>query len=120
MWGSRYGSPTTSHRVGNQEVAGSSPASSIKSCRFPRGVLALYFKALRTALERHGGFVEKYIGDAVMAVFGLTVILEDDALRAVRAAAEARVALRRLGDELETDFGIRLAARIGVNTRFNM
>ena len=55
-----------------------------------------------------------------MAVFGLTVILEDDALRAVRAAAEARVALRRLGDELETDFGIRLAARIGVNTRFNM
>ena len=62
------------------------------------------------------GIVEKYIGDAVMAVFGVPVLHEDDALRAVRAAVEMREALNVLNDELERSWGIRLAARIGVNT----
>ena len=58
-----------------------------------RRVLARYFSTVRTVIERHGGSVEKFIGDAVMAVFGVPVLHEDDALRAVRAAAGLREAL---------------------------
>ena len=81
-----------------------------------RRVLARYFEAMRAALERHGGSVEKFIGDAVMAVFGIPRLHEDDALRAVRAAADMRAALDDLNHELERDHGVRLACRIGVNT----
>ena len=81
-----------------------------------RKVLARYFEAMRAALERHGGSVEKFIGDAVMAVFGIPQLHEDDALRAVRAAADMRAALDDLNHELERDHGVRLACRIGVNT----
>jgi class 3 adenylate cyclase/tetratricopeptide (TPR) repeat protein len=71
-----------------------------------RGLLARYFERMKAIVERHEGTVEKFIGDAVMAVFGVPVAHEDDALRAVRAAAEMRNALPELGIE----------ARIGVNT----
>jgi len=53
-----------------------------------RARMRRYFEDLRVILERHGGTVEKFVGDAVMAVFGIPVSHEDDALRAVRAAAE--------------------------------
>jgi class 3 adenylate cyclase len=56
-----------------------------------RRVMEQYFAEARQALERHGGTVEKFIGDAVMAVFGVPIAHEDDALQAVRAAAEMRV-----------------------------
>ena len=65
-----------------------------------RRVMARYFEEMRAALERHGGTVEKFIGDAVMAVFGIPMVHEDDALRAVRAAAEMRTALADLNTEL--------------------
>src|SRR4051794_7868013 len=81
-----------------------------------REVMSRYFDAMRTEIERHGGLVEKYIGDAVMAVFGLPTLHEDDALRAVRAAHGMRRALERFNDELETSIGIRLANRTGVHT----
>jgi class 3 adenylate cyclase/tetratricopeptide (TPR) repeat protein len=81
-----------------------------------RRVMSRYFAEMRAALERHGGTVEKFIGDAVMAVFGVPAIHEDDALRAVRAAAEMREALKALNKEVERDHGVSLAARIGVNT----
>ena len=81
-----------------------------------RKVMARYFDAMRAALERHGGSVEKFIGDAVMAVFGIPQLHEDDALRAVRAAVDMRAALEGLNHELERDHGVRLACRIGVNT----
>jgi class 3 adenylate cyclase/tetratricopeptide (TPR) repeat protein len=81
-----------------------------------RRVMSRYFAEMRVALERHGGTVEKFIGDAVMAVFGVPAIHEDDALRAVRAAVEMREALEALNKELERDHGVSLAARIGVNT----
>jgi len=81
-----------------------------------RRVMARYFDAMREALERHGGTVEKFIGDAVMAVFGIPLIHEDDALRAVRAAADMREAVARLSQELERDHGIIFSCRIGVNT----
>ncbi|HEU4864673.1 MAG TPA: adenylate/guanylate cyclase domain-containing protein [Actinomycetota bacterium] len=81
-----------------------------------RKVMARYFDAMRAALERHGGSVEKFIGDAVMAVFGIPQLHEDDALRAVRAAAEMRSGLDDLNHELERDHGVRLTCRVGVNT----
>src|SRR4051794_15159266 len=71
-----------------------------------RATMRGYYEQMRAILERHGGTVEKFVGDAVMAVFGVPVAHEDDALRAVRAAWEMRTAVPQLG----------LAARIGVNT----
>jgi len=71
-----------------------------------RALLARYFEQMKAIVERHGGTVEKFVGDAVMAVFGVPLLHEDDALRAVRAAAEMRAALPDLGVE----------GRIGVAT----
>jgi class 3 adenylate cyclase/tetratricopeptide (TPR) repeat protein len=81
-----------------------------------RNVMARYFETAKEAIERHGGTVEKFIGDAVMAVFGVPVVHEDDALRAVRAAADLRDALGPLNEELEQRFQTRLQLRTGVNT----
>src|SRR6478736_7538731 len=65
-----------------------------------RRVQSEFFERMRTIVERHGGTVEKFIGDEVMAVFGVPAVHEDDALRAVRAAAELRSALAGLnGDD---------------------
>ncbi len=71
-----------------------------------RALLAGYFERMKGIVEAHGGSVEKFIGDAVMAVFGVPVSHEDDALRACRAAVEMRAALPELG----------IAGRLGVNT----
>ncbi len=81
-----------------------------------RNLLARYFGELSAIIRRHGGIVEKYIGDAIMAVFGVPILHEDDALRAVRAAVEMRDTLAILNRELEAGWGVRLANRIGVNT----
>jgi class 3 adenylate cyclase/tetratricopeptide (TPR) repeat protein len=81
-----------------------------------RRVMGRYFDEMGAALERHGGTVEKFIGDAVVAVFGIPAVHEDDALRAVRAAAEMRRERDRLNEELERTWGVRIQARIGVNT----
>ena len=71
-----------------------------------RALLANYYELMKAIVERHGGTVEKFIGDAVMAVFGVPVVHEDDALRAVRSAVEMRDTLPELG----------LQGRIGVMT----
>jgi class 3 adenylate cyclase/tetratricopeptide (TPR) repeat protein len=81
-----------------------------------RDLMFRYFHEMRGAIERHGGTVEKFIGDAVMAVFGVPVVHEDDALRAVRAAWEMRRRLDELNVELERSFGTTIALRIGINT----
>jgi len=81
-----------------------------------RKVMARYFDAMRSMIERHGGTVEKFIGDAVMAVFGIPTLHEDDALRAIRAASGMRSALEDMNDQLDRDFGVRIESRIGVNT----
>jgi len=81
-----------------------------------RDVMSTYFDAMRTALERHGGTVEKFIGDAVMAVFGLPVRHEDDAVRAVRAAADMQAALPRLNGAFKAQRGLEIENHIGVNT----
>ena len=81
-----------------------------------RQVMTRYYDAMRSALERHGGSVEKFIGDAVMAVFGVPMVHEDDALRAIRAAIDMRLALTTLNVELERDWGASIDIRTGVNT----
>jgi class 3 adenylate cyclase/tetratricopeptide (TPR) repeat protein len=81
-----------------------------------RQVMRRYFEAARKVIEQHGGTVEKFIGDAVMAVFGVPTLHEDDALRAVRAAVGLRDALTELNGELERDYGTTVTVRTGVNT----
>ena len=81
-----------------------------------RRVMTRYFEQMQNVLGSHGGSVEKFIGDAVMAVFGIPVLHEDDALRAVRAAADMRTALAELNRDLERQWGVRIETRIGVNT----
>jgi class 3 adenylate cyclase len=79
-------------------------------------VMSRYFDEMRTTLEAHGGTVEKFIGDAIMAVFGVPSMHEDDALRAVRAADEMRKHVRRLNAELEDRWGVRLQVQTGIST----
>jgi class 3 adenylate cyclase/tetratricopeptide (TPR) repeat protein len=81
-----------------------------------REVQQRYFDAMRLAIEHHEGTVEKYIGDAVMAVFGIPQLHEDDALRAVRSAFDMLRAAEILNRDLEARWGVRLAIRIGINT----
>jgi class 3 adenylate cyclase/tetratricopeptide (TPR) repeat protein len=81
-----------------------------------RRVMGRYFDEMEAVIERHGGTVEKFIGDAVMAVFGIPRLHEDDAVRAVRAAMGMRETLTELNADIEREHGEGLAARIGVNT----
>jgi class 3 adenylate cyclase/tetratricopeptide (TPR) repeat protein len=98
------------------DVAGSTAMGEALDPESVRRVMERYFDVMRAAIEHHGGTVEKYIGDAVMAVFGVPLVHEDDALRAVRAASEMRAGLETLNPELDRDHGMTLACRIGVNT----
>ena len=88
------------------DVTGSSELGEKLDPEALRVLLARYFERMKAIVERHGGSVEKFIGDAVMAVFGVPVVHEDDALRALRAAVEMREALPELG----------VNGRIGVTT----
>ncbi len=81
-----------------------------------RRVVSRYFSEMQHILERHGGTVEKFIGDAIMAVLGIPTVHEDDALRTLRAAIEMRERLRTLNEELDRDWGVRLSIRTGINT----
>ena len=85
------------------DVAGSTALGESLDPEALRDVMSSYFDVARAAIERHGGTLEKFIGDAVMAVFGVPTVREDDALRAVRAAEELRD-------------GVEIDVRIGVNT----
>src|ERR1043166_3333621 len=88
------------------DVTGSTALGEATDPEALREVLAGYFERMKAIVEFHGGTVEKFIGDAVMAVFGVPAAHEDDAMRAVRAAAEMRDALPDLG----------IQARIGLTT----
>jgi class 3 adenylate cyclase len=88
------------------DVTGSTALGESTDPEALRALLARYFDRMKAIVESHGGTVEKFIGDAVMAVFGVPKVHEDDALRAVRAAVEMRDALPELG----------VQARIGLNT----
>ncbi len=98
------------------DVADSTPLGERLDPEVLQRVMARYFEETSAVLERHGGTVEKFIGDAVMAVFGIPTVHDDDALRAVRAATEMRTALADLNGELRRDFDVELSVRTGINT----
>lgn len=81
-----------------------------------RLVLDRYHQAVADAVGRHGGSVDKFMGDGVLAVFGVPAAHEDDALRAARAALEAREAVRAAGEQAAGVLGVGHDVRIGVNT----
>jgi class 3 adenylate cyclase/tetratricopeptide (TPR) repeat protein len=98
------------------DVADSTPLGEMLDPESLRDVWSRYHETARTVLERHGGTLEKFVGDAVLAVFGIPVVHEDDALRAVRAAVELRGELRALNDALDRDYGARIGVRTGIHT----
>jgi class 3 adenylate cyclase len=98
------------------DVTGSTALGERLDSESLRKVMERYFSVAGAVLERHGGTVEKFIGDAVMAVFGVPAVHEDDALRAARAAFELRDRLEELNMELLGGFGVELHVRIGINT----
>ncbi len=81
-----------------------------------REVLDTYFDAMREEIEAEGGTVEKFIGDAVVAAFGVPTAHEDDPSRALRAALRMRRRLEDVNRSLEARFGVVLRVRTGVNT----
>jgi class 3 adenylate cyclase/tetratricopeptide (TPR) repeat protein len=98
------------------DVAGSTSLGERLDPESLRRLMGRYFDAMRDVLEHHGGTVEKFIGDAIMAVFGIPRLHEDDALRAVRAAAGMRDRLRTLNEELRDELDVEIVARTGIHT----
>lgn len=98
------------------DVVGSTSLGESLDPELLRRVMGRYFEEVRVVLERHGGTLEKFIGDAVVALFGVPAAREDDALRALRAAAEIRERLDVLNDDFERELGIRIEVRTGVHT----
>jgi predicted ATPase/class 3 adenylate cyclase len=96
------------------DIANSTPLGEQLDVETFRSVMSSYYAEMRTVLERHGGTVEKFIGDAVMAVFGVPALHDDDALRAVRAAIDMRAAIATLNEELQRTSGVELAIRTGI------
>ena len=96
--------------TGSTELSGRLDAESLREIMFR------YYALMRECLERHGGTVEKFIGDAVVGVFGVPVLHEDDARRALRAAVEMLEAVESLNGDLRAQLGIEIGIRIGVNT----
>jgi class 3 adenylate cyclase/tetratricopeptide (TPR) repeat protein len=98
------------------DVSGSTALGHELDPEVVRQLMARYFEAVSDVVARYGGTTEKFIGDAVMAVFGVPQVHEDDALRAVQAASAIRDALAALNGEFEREWGVRIATRTGVNT----
>jgi class 3 adenylate cyclase/tetratricopeptide (TPR) repeat protein len=98
------------------DLVGSTALSGQLDPEVLRAVTLRYFELMRASLQAHGGTVEKFIGDAVMAVFGMPQMHEDDARRALAATLEMTAALADFNVELAAHLGIRLEIRIGVNT----
>ncbi|MFD6185549.1 adenylate/guanylate cyclase domain-containing protein [Streptomyces goshikiensis] len=98
------------------DLVGSTALSGALDPETLRSVTLRWFDLMRLRIEEQGGTVEKFIGDAVMAVFGVPTVREDDARRAVAAALAMREALAGFNVRLEQGVGVRLEMRIGLNT----
>jgi len=98
------------------DLVDSTPLGSSLDPEVLASVMTSYWAVARAAVERHGGTVAKYVGDAVLGVFGIPTVHEDDALRAVRAASDLLEEIARLNADLRPRLGVQLAVRIGINT----
>jgi class 3 adenylate cyclase/ketosteroid isomerase-like protein len=98
------------------DVVGSTPLQERIDVESAHHVMGRFYATMRQALQANGGHVAELRGDAVVGLFGFPTVREDDALRAVRAAAAMRDALGVLNGELDRDWGVRIGMRIGVNT----
>ena len=98
------------------DVVGSTALGAATDPETTRRVMSRYAAAMAEIVEQHGGTVERFRGDEVMAVFGVPTAHEDDALRAVRAATEMQRRLEFMSSELREAWGVSLACRIGINT----
>ena len=98
------------------DVAGSTSLGEAHDPEAMRLVLDRFIEAATQIIERHGGRVEKVIGDAVLGVFGLPQSHENNALRAVRAAVELNAALEHIGDAVDRTYDVRLRLHTGVDT----
>jgi class 3 adenylate cyclase/tetratricopeptide (TPR) repeat protein len=98
------------------DLVGSTALSGVLDAETLRSVTLRWFDLMRLRIEEQGGTVEKFIGDAVMAVFGVPTLREDDARRALAAALAMREALAGYNTRLEQAVGVRLQMRIGINT----
>ena len=100
------------------DITGSTPLADKLDPEDMRAILAGYFNLMTEQIRRHGGTVEKYIGDAVMAVFGAPIAHEDDPDRAIRAALDMQAALARFNQrrQAQDPEATRLQMRIGINT----
>ncbi|HET9810059.1 MAG TPA: adenylate/guanylate cyclase domain-containing protein, partial [Candidatus Limnocylindria bacterium] len=98
------------------DLSGSTPLAEKLDPEDLRRILASYFNQLARQIRRYEGTIDKYIGDAVMAVFGAPISHEDDAERAIRAALAMQESIAKLNDDLAREHGVRLALRIGINT----
>src|SRR5207237_6129681 len=95
------------------DLVGFTTVSEARDAEDVRELLSRYFDTCRTLIARYGGTVEKFIGDAVMAVWGAPVAMEDDAERAVRAAIDLAAAVEAIGAEIGS---LDLRAQVGVLT----
>ena len=98
------------------DLVGSTELGRVADAETAHHVLGRFYETTRRCVIEHGGTLEKFVGDAVMAVFGYPRLREDDALRAARAALAIRLALDELNQELERDWGLPLRIRTGVAT----
>jgi adenylate cyclase len=98
------------------DLSGSTPLAEKLDPEDLRVILAAYFNQLARQIRRYEGTIDKYIGDAVMAVFGAPLSHEDDAERAIRAALAMQESIAKLNADLEREHGVRLSLRIGINT----
>ena len=94
------------------DIANSTPLGEALDAEVLRGVMEQYYAVVRRELERHGGTVEKFIGDAVMAVFGAPIAMPDAAMAAVRSALEMNAAIREIAVETGEDLHIT----VGINS----
>ena len=98
------------------DVTGSTALAEHLDAEQTRTIMTRFFDAMTQEIVRHEGTVEKFIGDEVMAVFGLPAIHEDDPERAVRAALAMHERLRRMNAEIDPSWGVTLRMRVGINT----
>ncbi len=98
------------------DLSGSTPIAERLDPEEWRGILQRYFAVLARQIERFGGTIDKYIGDAVMAVFGAPIAHEDDPHRAINAALAIKAEMAKENEELERRYGVRLNLRLGINT----